>query len=415
MATRASSRWTNFRGAVCALTGFIGIAPAAVAPGNSLQVLFSFDEDDGSYPDTDLVMDGAGNLYGMTVQGGAFNGGTVFQLSPSSSGWIHTTLHDFTGGADGGQPYGGVTLDALGNVYGTTVIGGSGGVCVEDGCGVVFQLVKTGSTWTENVIHDFSGSDGFGPGGPVTFDAAGNLYGMTPTGGDFGLGTVFRLAPQPSGPWTSTVIHHFTGGDDGGSASAGRLLDDASGSLFGVATTGGAFGLGVAFRIDPGAGGTWTLTPLHAFQGAPDGVFPYGGLVADAAGDLYGTTYYGGANDVGTVYKLSDDGGAWSARVLHDFAGGTDGASPISGLVFVNGNLYGTTAEGGAGCNCGTVFRMRPLPTGKWKTRVIHAFTGIPDGAYAYAGLIADAAGTLYGATVRGGADDDGTVFALRP
>src|SRR6202030_1678833 len=142
---------------------------------------------DGEYLDTDLVADNAGNLYGTTVQGGSGSGsGTVFQLALSAGGWTHTVLYPFTGGADGAEPYKGVTLDAQGNLYGTTVAGG-GGSC-ESGCGVVFKLTNSGGIWTESVIHTFAGSDGSGPGSGLTFDKAGNLYGMTPTGGIYGLG-----------------------------------------------------------------------------------------------------------------------------------------------------------------------------------------------------------------------------------
>ncbi len=390
------------------------LGPDAAA---QLRVLYSFDEDEGSYPDTDLVMDAEGHLYGMTVEGGDFGGGTVFELAPTATGWEHSVLHAFTGGADGGQPYGGVTLDDQGNLYGTAVVGGSGGVCVEDGCGVVFKLTKSGAGWTHGVIHDFTGgNDGFGPGGPVSFDAAGNLYGMTPTGGAFGIGIVFQLAPQPDGTWTESVIHAFTGGEDGGAASAGRLLVDASGTIRGVATVGGAHGAGTVFELAPAPGGTWTFTTLYAFQGQPDGVFPYGGLVSDAAGSLYGTTYYGGSKGLGVVYRLSLVNGIWTESVLHGFAGGRDGASSISGLALAsNGSLFGTSSEGGAGCNCGTIFELAPQPDGSWKASVAHRFEGSPDGAYPYAGLVADPSGTLYGATVRGGADDDGTVFGFQP
>src|SRR6185503_13799051 len=180
-------------------------AGSSTTSGGVTEVLYSFTgSPDAEYPSTDLVVDDSGNLYGMTVLGGTFGSGTVFRLSPSPRGWTETVLYSFTSGADGGQPYGGVTLDAQGNVYGTAVVGGSGGSCVEDGCGVVWKLTRSGTSWSHSVIHDFSGADGFGPGGPVVFDGLGNLYGMTPTGGPYGLGVVYQLAPKPNGSWTLT-------------------------------------------------------------------------------------------------------------------------------------------------------------------------------------------------------------------
>jgi uncharacterized repeat protein (TIGR03803 family) len=383
--------------------------------GGSVRVIHHFEDSQGSYPDTDLARDSAGNLYGMTVKGGTSNSGTVFELSPSGAGWAYAVLYNFKGGADGGEPYGGVTLDAMGNLYGTTVAGGTGAAC-DGGCGVVFALTKSGGTWTESVIHNFAGgNDGSGPGSPVTFDSLGNLYGMTPTGGAFGVGTIFQLMPHTDGTWTESVIHAFTGGDDGGAASAGRLLIDAKQNVFGVATVGGANGAGVVFRMTPSPTGNWRFTTLYTFKGQPDGVFPYGGLVKDTAGNFYGTTYYGGTDDLGVVYRLSPSGGQWSETVLHSFAGGFDGASSISGLTFgPDGALYGTTSAGGASCDCGTIFKMTPVD-GSWTERVVYRFTGTPDGSSPYAGVTTDPAGNLYGATVRGGMNDDGIVYLFRP
>src|SRR5580704_14835934 len=177
---------------------------ASAAPASTTKLIYSFaGGNDGEYLDTDLVIDSAGNLYGSTVQGGDFSSGTVFQLSPAGTGWTHTVLYSFTGGADGAEPYKGVTLDTHGNIYGTTVSGG-GGSC-EGGCGVVFKLTNSGGTWTQTVIHQFTGgSDGSGPGSGLTFDRQGNLYGMTPTGGTYGLGVVYQLQPQTKGTANAT-------------------------------------------------------------------------------------------------------------------------------------------------------------------------------------------------------------------
>ena len=398
-----------------ALLSVAALSEASLAQGD-VRVLHHFGYGDGSYPDTDLVSDGHGAFYGMTVQGGTYNSGTVFQMSPSATGWAMAVLYSFTSGSDGGQPYGGVTLDGAGNIFGTAVVGGSWTGCPEDGCGVVWRLQQGPFGYEQDVLHAFQGTDGYGPGGPLSFDAQGNLYGMTPGGGAFGLGTIFRLEPTPSGPWRHQIVHDFTGGEDGGGGSKARLLIEADGSLYGVATTGGAYGVGTAFRVAPQQGGGWEFKTIHAFQGIPDGVFPYGGLVKDAQGNLYGTTYYGGLHDDGTVYRLSPSGGAWVETVLHDFSDGADGAYPISALSFgADGALYGTTSLGGANGGNGTLFRMKQGAGGQWRTTVVHAFSG-PDGELPYSGLVRDpVTGDFFGTAVHGGDNDDGTLFRYKP
>ena len=388
----------------------------ATASASSTEVIYSFaGGNDGEYLDTDLVMDSAGNIYGSTVQGGDFGSGTVFQLSPSATGWTHTVLYSFKGGKDGGEPYKGVTLDAQGNVYGTAVTGG-GGSC-EGGCGVVFKLTNSGGTWTQTVIHFFTGgNDGSGPGSGLTLDGHGNFYGMTPTGGAYGLGTIYQLRLEPSGAWRLRVIHTFTGGDDGSSGSAGRLLLDRAGNLYGVATVGGANGKGVAFKIAHSATTGWTLTPLYAFKDQPDGALPYGGLIFDKAGNLYGTTYYAGANDVGTVYRLTHSNGSWTETVLYSFKGGADGSSPISTLVSdPAGNLYGTTSDGGTSCACGVIFKLARASSDTWIETVPYRFPGAPNAGFSYNGMVSDAAGNFYGATTHGGPANDGTIYKFMP
>ncbi len=395
------------------------IAPVALLAGaafaSSTQVIYSFaGGDDGEYLDTDLVIDGGGNLYGSTVQGGDFGSGTVFQLAPSAGGWTHTVLYSFTGGADGGEPYKGVTLDPQGNLYGTTVTGGSGSC--EGGCGVVFKLTKSGSNWTQNVLHAFTGgNDGSGPGSGLAFDSHGNLYGMTPTGGAYGLGVVYQLHPEAAGTWKLNVLHAFTGGNDGSSASAGRLIFDAAGNIYGVTTVGGAHGDGVVFELTY-LQGAWRLLPLYAFRDQPDGALPYGGLIFDKAGNLYGTTYYAGANDVGTVYKLTHANGAWRETVLYSFKGGTDGSSPISTLVMDEaGYLYGTTSDGGTSCACGVIFKLAHNASGGWTETVPYRFPGAPGAGFAYNGMVAGPSGVFYGATTHGGTTNDGTIYEFTP
>lgn len=384
---------------------------------STAQVIYSFGGgSDGEYADTDLVADKAGNIYGTSVQGGLSASGTVFELSPSGGNWIHTVLYSFTGGNDGGEPYKGVTLDAQGNLYGTAVTGGTG--ACEGGCGVVYKLTNSGGTWTQSVIHNFNGNDGSGPGSGVTFDRHGNLYGVTPTGGANGLGVIYQMRPGTGGSWKFKVIHNFTGGSDGSSGMAGRLILDKAGNLFGVATTGGANGSGVAFELVRSQTGQFTFKTLYPFKGQPDAGFPYGGLLFDKAGNLYGTTYYDGANDLGSVYQLAPQSdGTFKERVLYSFKGTADGDGPISTLVADQaGNLYGTASENGAAsCGCGTIFRLTHGANGKWTESTAYNFTGVPDGAFVYNGMVVDSAGNMYGATVHGGTGNDGAIYQFTP
>src|SRR4029077_7696364 len=201
----------------------IFVLSLATVSAATTDVIFSFAEDDGEYADTDLETDSAGNIYGTTVLGGDFGSGTVFQLSPTPNAWVHTVLYRFTGGVDGGEPYKGVSLDRTGNLYGTAVTGGSGSC--EGGCGVVYKLTKSGGTWTQTVIHAFTGGDdGSGPGARVTVARIRVVFGMAPTGGANGLDTIYKIHQRPHGTPTFNVIHTFTGGADGSTGSAGRMI-----------------------------------------------------------------------------------------------------------------------------------------------------------------------------------------------
>ena len=370
-----------------ALVAVAGFSSAAVA--QALTTLYSFTGSggDGANPSAGLMADPAGNLYGTTAEGGASGQGTVFQLDPSGN---LTVLYSFTGG-DGSHPRATLIADAACNLYGTTISGGA------NDAGTMFQLTPAGSL---NVLYSFTGgSDGALPWAGMIADAAGNLYGTTYGGGASGQGTVFQL--DPSG--TLTVLYSFTGGNDA-SPWAG-LIADAAGNLYG--TTEGGDGPGEVFQLTPSG----AFTVLHNFTGR-DGAIPHGGLILDAAGNLYGTTHNGGASAAyGTVFQLTPSG---TLNVLHSFTGGSDGAYPEAGLIAdMAGNLYGTTWGGGTGGR-GTVFQLTPSGT----LTVLHSFTGGSDGAWPAAGLFADAAGNLYGTTSSGGATAScpggcGTVFQL--
>jgi uncharacterized repeat protein (TIGR03803 family) len=376
-------------------------------------VLYSFEGGaDGEYTDTDLVRDEAGNLYGTSVQGGAHASGTVWQLHPNGDGsWTHTVLYSFTGGSDGGEPYKGVTLDAAGNLYGTAVTGG-GGVC-EGGCGVAYKLTKHHGTWTQTVIHQFSGSDdGQGPGARLTLDERGNVYGMAPTGGINGFGTIYEMKPSKHGTYKFKVLHAFTGADGIGGSAGALVLHD--GALYGAATAGGANGNGTIYRLSLNKMGRWKFKLLYSFLGEPDAGFPYGGLTFDVLGNIYGTTYYAGAYDAGCVYQLSLHKAGWKEKVLYSFRGGADGFGSIGNVNFDSaGNIYGTTSEGGADGD-GVIFKL--TRSGKtWTESVVHSFSGPPDGAYAYNGMINGDSNVFFGSTVHGGEDDEGAIYQFTP
>ena len=369
---------------------------------------------DGGDPATRLTFDAAGNAYGTTAAGGDYGFGTVFMLTPSGQ---QKVLYSFTGGGDGLDPHGGVTLDSAGNLYGTTVAGGSGGICAGDGCGVVFELTPSGGTWTETTLYSFKGgNDGFGPGSGVVFDSAGNLYGTTPDGGAHSAGVVYELSAGKQG-WTQKVIHAFTGGKDGAVGSLGLLLFDAVGNLYGVSELGGAHGAGAVYELSPTSRGRWELTVLYGFKGTPDGANPYGGLIFDKAGNLYGTTYYGGQNGMGSIFQLTPGpNGSWQENLLYSFQGGTDGSLPTTTLIFdATGRLYGTTSTGGRpSCDCGTVFRLT-LSGGAWNEKILHLFGRSHDGSYPNYGLTFDQAGNLWGTTPVGGDGGQGVIFQLTP
>ena len=229
-------------------------------------------------------------------------------------------LHNFGQGTDGLSPLASLTVDPSGNLYGTTNSGGA------YKAGIVFKLTPgAAGTWDETVIHEFgSGIDGRNPQASLIFDAAGNLYGTTNAGGPLHYGTVFQLTPVAGGGWSETVIHNFNSPD--GQASQSGLIMDLAGNLYGTTFVGGAYGLGVAFELMPRGGVVWTEKVLHNFGHGQDGAYCQAGLIFDQAGNLYGTTVNGGTYNQGTVFELTSTGGIWSEKVLHNFSpNSTDG------------------------------------------------------------------------------------------
>jgi uncharacterized repeat protein (TIGR03803 family) len=329
---------------------------------------------DGAGPEGGVIFDKAGNLYGVTTGGGG-NGcsggcGTVFELTPGKNGlWTESVLYSFTGGSDGGAPDSILIFDAAGNLYGTTDAGGDKSCDLGDspGCGTVFELTPAKSgPWTEKVLHAFVGGDGAFPLlAGVIFDGAGNLYGTTSLGGRFSEGTVFELAAVKSGQWKETVLHAFKGGNDGAGPGAGLAFDSA-GALYGTTYGGGSQSCpcGTVFKLTPVSQGHWAETIIHKFVGS-DGIGTFATPIFDKAGNLYGTAFDGGGGvcDVcGTAFELTPTPeGPWQETVLHDFgARRGDAGTPLGGLILDKaGRLYGTSELGGND-NVGAVYMMAP-------------------------------------------------------
>jgi uncharacterized repeat protein (TIGR03803 family) len=296
---------------------------------------------DGGLPQDGLIRDSAGNLYGTTSAGGESDGGVVFKVDTTGT---ETVLYNFKIGRGGAVPYTSLIQDSEGNLYGTTTRGGA------SRSGVVFKLNTTG---TETPLYSFTGgADGENPYSDLIPDSEGNLYGTTVGGGVSIWGVVFKL--DKTG--TETVLHSFTGGADGGFPLAG-VIRDSEGDLYGTTQSAGISLAGVVFKLDP----TGTETVLYAFTGGADGAYPLGGLIRDSAGNLYGTASGGGASRQGVVFKLDPTG---TETVLYNFTGGADGGFPQAGLTLDSaGNLYGTTYYGGSGpvaSGHGVVFMIQP-------------------------------------------------------
>ena len=325
----------------------------------------------------------------------------------ATSGWaeLHdAVLHNFNhNGTDGTYPQAGVVVDSAGNIYGTTNNGGTYGY------GTAYELTPAGGgNWTEKILHNFSnGADGGNPDSGLIFDGAGNLYGTTYVGGAYGYGTAFELSPAGGGTWNARVLYSFGSTLTGAAYPTSGLIFDGAGNLYGTTLQGGPSQGGSVFELSPAGGGNWTERDLHDFGSLSAGIYPYGGVVFDAAGNLYGTTSTGGSASNGMVFELV--AGSWTLRVLHNFTGGSDGSTPYAGLVFTGGNFYGTTSGGNS--LAGTLYELTPAGGGNWSYQVVHNFGAGSDGSTPYAGLITDTAGNLYGTTLNGGLYSGGTVF----
>jgi hypothetical protein len=381
--------------------------------------------------------------------------GTVFELSPPTGkggAWTETVLHVFKGSpyGDGAAPGGGVIMDEAGNLYGITAYGGTGSCLlfgIAGGCGTVYELsppAKSGEPWTETLLYSFQGgSDGYFATGPLTFDKNGNLYGATVLGGGQGptcvtsygdsCGTIFELSPPKTegGEWTEKVLHAFTGGADG-SFPNGGLIFNGEGVLYGTTAAGGnqkgdcneSGGCGSVFRLIPEEDGkAWIEEILLRFN-IQNGKDPGAGVILDKRGNLYGTFYSGGAYLAGGVFELAkpdQQTHSWTEKVLHSFSG--DNYFPTGALLIdPSGNLYGTDQGTEKEGEQGVVFELEPPADGgtSWQQITLYTFKDPPDGFDPMANLLPDGHGHLYTTTVGGGTGQAcqlgcGTVVELWP
>ena len=403
------------------------------AQAQTFTVLHTFtDGADGSTPyGVGLTMDAAGNLYGGASYGGqtgqcSYQGscGVIYRMSRKGSGWIFNTLYEFTG-TDGEQPDAPLVFGPDGAIYSTTYYGGSNS-CIDGGCGVVYSLRPPPTScksaycpWTETVLHQFvADGDGLRPAfGALAFDKSGNIYGTTTVGGQDPpyAGIVFELT-RSGGQWSLNVLHSFTEQSDGGYPWSGLVFDSA-GNLYGSTTGGGENEAGTVFQMTP-SGDTWTLTTLYPFSPSTDGYSPFCNLLLDASGNLWGTTSNGGATGAGTAFELSPSGGSWDFNVLYSFPGSRRG-SQTALIMDKQGNLYGTTVDGGK-YGSGGVFKLTPSDYG-WTYTSLHDFSGGEDGYGPMGQIVMDGNGNLYGTASGGGLNNGycsygcGVVWEITP
>jgi uncharacterized repeat protein (TIGR03803 family) len=408
---------------------------------------------DGNTPESGLVMDAKGVLYGTTYAGGTSTlkgQGVVYSLASLAKGMPQTKetiLYSFASksATDGANPTGNVTLGSDGEIYGTTEFGGT------QDQGTVYMLkppASKGKRWTEEVLYSFGAdpiNDGANPFNSLLL-YKGNLYGTTSIGGNSGCegtgcGNIFELSPPvpPATEWTETILHQFSGAD--GALSMSNLILDEKGNLYGTASMGGASESGVVFELEPPKekGKKWTETVLFSFDDGFNGANPESGLIFDESGALYGTTFNGGPDDIGVVFKLappSKAGGKWKETVLYGFTiperdgfpcfvCGNSGSNPYGNLAMTKKKvLYGATVWGGD-YNAGAIFQLSPpaSPSGNWTETLLHSFTGgvlqpvgsdNGDGINPYGGILLEN-GVLYGTVQSGGAFNFGDVFSFTP
>ena len=384
------------------------------------RVLYTFSgQSDGQYPETTLINDASGALYGATIRGGSGDG-VVFKLTPSPSGYVESVLYAFTGlsgNGDGALPYGAIVRDRTGAIYGTTYAGG----IPSYNSGTVYKLTPTASGYAETVLYRFGNwtTDGEGPWSGLTAGPNGTFYGTTGDGGRPNLGCVFELVPTGSG-YQEQILHFFQEGGDG-QYPMGTLVLGSKGELYGTTKWGGSAGSGSVYELIPRKSG-FVERVIHSFGGTNDGAFPIAPLVMSAAGDLYGTTTEGGPSYCGTVFELQRTGNSYAERVLYGFKCGADGRNPQGGVVIGKYRaLYGTVMMGGVpeqgGCPiryCGEVYKLSPTAHG-FRKSTLFAFATHEEGDGPQNTLLQGRDGTLFGMTFKGGDPDAGNIFAVAP
>ena len=369
---------------------------------------------DGAGPRTGVTLQGNA-LYGTTFQGGSGNAGAIYQLKKIGDNWITVPVFNFPADGSGGvSPWGRVSFGPDGRLYGSTFNGGG------SGNGVIFNLTPPSSVcktvncqdfWKEQVLHSFGAvHDGRNPKGDLVWDPQGNIYGTTPGGGQVSAGTVFELTPSQNG-WTESLAYNAGDLPDPWGPNSGVIFD-SKGNLFGTSVNGGTNNTGTVFELKYAVGVGWTETTLYNFLNEDDGSAPFGGLVMDASGNLFGTTVVGyhGVRDW-TIFELSPAGDTWTYKLLYT---GTGNIGPVASLAMdAAGNLYGTTAAGGSH-NAGNVFKLSNTANG-WIYTSLYDFTGGDDGHEPLCNVSIGADGTLYGTAGYGGLYNQGTVWMIKP
>lgn len=416
------SRSVSLQLLICAAVFILFATIASPVAHAQAKTVFDFSSsNEGANPQGGLIFDHAGNIYGTARAGGINDLGVVFELVPQSGGtWSQQILHDFTGGSDGYGPVGSsLTLSSSGTLYGTAPFGGSKNE------GVAYSLANSSGTWQEQVIHTFGKTtgDGSSPWGTLAMDAKGNLYGVTSSGGAFKSGTVFELTSSKSGSWTEKILYSFDNNGKDGTFPVCSLIFDATGNLYGTTETGGLNKGGTVFELSPQSNGTWKEQILYNFHLRGTGVRgdasqPEAGVVMDASGNLYGTTASGGANDSGAVYRLSpQSGGGWKETVLYSVNTSVDGVfGPTTGLAFDSaGNLYGTFEEGGTNF-AGEVYLLKKQSNGTWTKSTLYSFSDAgSDPSFPESSLTLGPDGNFYGTTSGGGSIASGTAYSVTP
>jgi uncharacterized repeat protein (TIGR03803 family) len=401
-------RSVGLRAFVFALTFYVAFAALASRPmqAQTFSVIHNFTGGgDGWFPIGTTISRG-GTIYG-SEQGGCCGG--IFKMQSAGAGWILTPLYMFpSGGPDGVGP-GPVTIGPDSSLFATNTSGGiTGGQCGQAGCGAVINLRVPPNTsvsalrpWNVNLVYSFAfANDGAQPGPDqiLTFDGAGNMYGTTQFGGATGNGAVFRLV-EGDGGWHENVAYSFSARPDGNVPESGVIVDPA-GNIYGTTSLGGTANFGTVFELSPSGSG-YTEKVLYNFQNGIDGSQPWGELVLDSAGNLYGTASSGGDGNGGTVFQLTPSGGSWSFNLLYAFQG-NGSFGPIAGLTMdAAGNLYGTTAGDGA-FGDGSVYKLT-RSGGSWTFADLHDFSGT-DGRGPVGGVTLGFNGNLYGTAKSGGA-----------